>query len=387
MFSKRILLFDTITDGHHPDYLYNLILYYSEKPGVELNIVSGEAFIQYLKQYFSEGILPWKNIKIHTIPSKELQEIHQKSIYLRSFLEWRLMKKYAHQLGIKKVLLMYMDYFQLGIIFGRKSGLDISGIYFRPDFIKSPTGFYAKFKRLIFQAAMSSGNIKNLFILEEKIVPALKKLSSKTRVSAICEPIQLFPISENQTIEFSKKHQLPKEKLIFLNFGYLDERKGIEVFLEACQLLKKEHLKAIALVLIGPTKPDYQAKIEELIEKNKELSTYPIWGYLPANEVQIAFNLADWALVLYQNHLGSSSVLVRAALSGKPVLGTHLGQIGELTRNKKLGLAVDASNPIEIAKNLADIIENRVLIDHKAIQQFANENSIQAFGDAVNETI
>lgn len=387
MFSKRILLFDTITDGHHPDYLYNLILYYSQKPEVELHIVSGEGFKLYLTQYFKEGVLPWENIKIHAIDSEELQNIHQKSIYLRSFIEWRLMKKYALQLGVKKVLLMYMDYFQLGIIFGSKSGLDISGIYFRPDFIKNPNGFYAKFKRLVFQKAVRSGNLKSLFTLEEKNVPELQKFSDKTRVKYICEPIQLFSITQSQKDNFTNIHQLPQDKILFLNFGHLDDRKGIEVFLKACQQLSKEQLNSIALVLVGPTHPDYQTKIEAIIENIEGLKTYPIWGYLPANEVQIAFELSDWVLVLYQNHLGSSSVLVRSALAGKPVLGTNLGQIGELTRNRKLGLAVDASSPVEIAKALTDIIEDRFQIDKKAIQQFASENSIQAFGDAINETM
>ncbi|MFM6949241.1 MAG: glycosyltransferase [Aquirufa sp.] len=387
MFSKRILLFDTITDGHHPDYLYNLILYYSEKPEVELNIVSGEAFIQYLKQYFSEGILPWKNIKIHTIPSKELQKIHQKSIYLRSFIEWRLMKKYAHQLGIKKVLLMYMDYFQLGIIFGRKSGLDISGIYFRPDFIKSPTGFYAKFKRLIFQAAMSSGKLKTVFTLDHSSLTELQQLSSKTKVLPICEPIQKFKISEQENESFQIKYGIDKDKITFLILGYLDERKGIESFLEACKLIKKEYLNKICLILFGPMEEEYQQKIESLIETLPKLQIVKKWGYISYREGQMAFDNSDWGLVLYKNHFGSSSVLARASTSGIPVLGTQIGLIGDIIQNRKIGLALDESNPKIISKTLEDIIDNKVKIDKSAIQQFANENSIQAFGDAINEII
>lgn len=387
MFSKRILLFDTITDGHHPDYLYNLIVYYSEKTDIELHLLTGEAFSLYLQQYFEGGNLPWKNIHIHYIPQEEIQKIHQKSIYLRSFMEWRLMKQFALKLGIKKVLLMYMDYFQLGIIFGHKSDLEISGIYFRPDFTKNPNHLYAKIKRFILKKAMNSGQLKNLFTLEEKIVPELQQLSNKTKVFPICEPIQLFSVTEGQKIKFLENHPLPSNKIVLLNFGYLDERKGIEVFLEACKHLSKEQLNSIALMLVGPADPDYQTKINGLIANIDGLHTCKIWGYLPSNEVQIAFDLADWSLVLYQNHLGSSSVLVRSALAGKPVLGTHVGQIGALTKQRNLGLAIDASNPTEIAKALIDIIEKQVKIDKKAIQEFASENSIEAFGNVIESVM
>lgn len=387
MFSKRLLLFDSITDGHHPDYLYNLILYYSEKTEIELHILTGEAFLDYLRYYFEDGILPWKNILVHYIPQQEIEKIHQKSIYLRSFMEWRLVQQFALKLDIKKVLLMYMDYLQLGIIFGKKTNLEISGIYFRPDFTKNPEKFYSQIKRFIFKKTMDSGQLKNIFILEEKIVPELQSLSTKTNVLSLCEPIQMFAVSEKQKNEFAKLHQLPSNKLLFLNFGHLDERKGIEVFLEACQQLSKEQLNSIALMLVGPGPLEYRAKIEALIEKTEGLQVIKIWGYLPANEVQIAFELANWGLVLYQNHLGSSSVLVRAALAGNPVLGTHLGQIGELIHQKKLGLALDASDPAVIAKGLIDIIENKVKIDHSAIQQFASENSIEAFGNVIDSAL
>jgi len=387
MFSKRILLFDTITDGHHPDYLYNFILYYSEKTEVELHILTGKTFAVYLQQYLKDGILPWTNIVVHYIPQEEIQKIHQKSIFIRSFLEWKLMKEYALKLGIKKVLLMYMDYFQLGIIFSKKSDLEISGIYFRPDFAKNPNSFYSKIKKLILVKTMNSGHLKNLFTLEEKVVPELQKLSKKTKVCSICEPVQLFSLTEDKKISFAKIHQIPQNKILFLNFGYLDERKGIEVFLKACQQLSKDQLNSIALMLVGPIEKDYESKINDLISHVDGLQTCKMWGYLATNEIQITFDLADWALVLYQNHLGSSSVLVRAALAGKPVLGTDLGQIGELTNQRKLGLALDASNPADIAKAIIEIIEKRVKINHSAIQQFANENSIEAFGNVIDSAI
>jgi len=43
MATNRILLFDTIIDGHHPDYLIHLISYYSTQ-NVELFVASAAKF-------------------------------------------------------------------------------------------------------------------------------------------------------------------------------------------------------------------------------------------------------------------------------------------------------------------------------------------------------
>ncbi|MHA8067211.1 glycosyltransferase [Aquirufa sp. ROCK2-A2] len=383
MHKKRILLFDTITDGHHPDYLYNLMLYFGGREDVELLIVTGEKFLQFLDQYTLDGALPWTNIFLHTIPLSQLTNIHQKLIYRRSVVEWNLMLQYAEDLKADKALVMYMDYFQLGMILGKKASIDLSGICFRPDFTKNDTSFYGKVKKYMLKLAMNSGNLKTLFTLDARILSEIQALSDQTKVVSLCEPIQLFDIKEEEVQVFKSNVPVSTNKIRLINFGFLDERKGIEVFLEACKYLTEEEISQISLRLIGPVELSYQAKIEARLNEIKSLEVHTIWGYLPAREVQIAFEQSDWALVLYQNHIGSSSVVVRAALAGKPTLATNMGQIGELIQEKHLGISVDVSNAKAVAKALSDIIAQNTAIDHVAIKQFANENSIQAFGNAI----
>jgi hypothetical protein len=101
----------------------------------------------------------------------------------------------------------------------------------------------------------------------------------------------------------------------------------------------------------------------------------------------MAFDSTDWVLVLYRNHLGSSSVLVRAALAGKPVLSTHLGQIGQLTNTQDLGAVVDILETKDLANLLVKIIDQKMEIHHASIEKFASENSIKAFGDAINQAL
>jgi glycosyltransferase involved in cell wall biosynthesis len=385
MQKKRIILFDTITDGHHPDYLYNLMLYYGGNPAIELWVITGEYFTNYLKQFQPEGKSAWENIFFRLIPQKEIDALHQKSIYQRSIIEWNLMLKHAEDLDADHVLVMYLDYFQLGIILGKTTNLSISGIYFRPNFTQNPHSLYGKIKKMVLKLAMNSGKLKHLFVLEAPVQKELQKLSSKVQVNVLCEPVQCFDVNEEERQKFAQKYPQKKPKIDFLNFGYLDERKGIEVFLEACQHLSSEQIEHISLTLVGPVHPEYQSKIEAQIAQVKDLEVRRIWGYLPAREVQMAFDSTDWVLVLYRNHLGSSSVLVRAALAGKPVLSTHLGQIGQLTNTQDLGAVVDILETKDLANLLVKIIDQKMEIHHASIEKFASENSIKAFGDAINQ--
>jgi hypothetical protein len=79
--------------------------------------------------------------------------------------------------------------------------------------------------------------------------------------------------------------------------------------------------------------------------------------------------------------------VVRAALAGKPVLSTHLGQIGQLTTSHDLGAVVDILQTQELAKLLVKIIDQKMEIHQASIEKFASENSIKAFGDAINHAL
>jgi glycosyltransferase involved in cell wall biosynthesis len=112
-----------------------------------------------------------------------------------------------------------------------------------------------------------------------------------------------------------------------------------------------------------------------------------LFGYLPAQEVQICFELADVVLMLYQGHTGMSSVLVRAAMAGKAMLGTELGMIGELIRARGLGKVVDASDALAVGNALRDIQTAGLQVNEGACQQVAQENSLETFGATIARCI
>ena len=384
----RILLFDTILDGHHPDYLLHVIAYFSGRPDVDVVVVSGDKFNVDVEARREADQLVWgANVTFAGIAMDQIARLHAMNIYRRAFVEWHLVLDYATTHHATHILLMYFDYFQLPAWLGKRSPIPVSGISFRTNFFEDAAGFYPKFKKWMMARALQSGQVKNLFCLVQSLVPTIQRIAGPVHVAGLCDPIKSYAIPAEARVAFQVKHGIPTDKRVYLNFGFLDDRKGIEVFLKACgQLPPSEHAH-MCLVLAGPIAPAYLPQIEKAIAQVPSLQVISLFGYLPAQEVQMCFELADVVLMLYQGHTGMSSVLVRAAMAGKPMLGTELGMIGELIRARELGIAVDATDYLAVGNALRQIQTDGLKVHAEALQRVAEENSLQAFGDTIARCI
>jgi len=385
---NRILLFDTITDGHHPDYLIHLIGFYSGNKDVELYVSTGESFKSQFDARQKAEDNPWgENVTFLPIPTDKLNSIHSKSIYLRSIIEWNLLVETAKEINASQVLLMYFDYYQMGILIGKKASFPVSAIYFRPNFTENNNGVYPQIKKWMLSKVLKTGQIQNLFCLVHALVPYMKGQKTQTQIIPICDPIKQFQISKSEIAEFKNKFKVPTDKQIFLNFGYLDDRKGMEVFIDACSTLSKEALAKICLLLAGPVPEYYEKIIEAKLAQVPELEVIRCYGYLPAREVQICFEISDVVLILYQDFLNKSSVLIRAAMANKPTFATQTGMIGELVSKHNVGVTVDATSVSEVANELKAIINNGISYSEDNLKQLAEENSLNSFLSTIDQAI
>ena len=386
--TKRILLFDTITDGHHPDYLIHLIAYYSSQSDVALGVASGVLFkAQFDARQAEEGNVWGTNVEFIALSETRLQAIHSKSIYLRSMLEWNLFVETAKAFQAHHALLMFFDYIQLGILLGKRSPCSVSSIYFRPNFTLDSTGFYQRIKKWMLARVLQSGQIQHLFCLVKGLIPYMNGLSHSVQIHSLMDPVKSFEISKAARETFKKKYDLPAHKQIALCFGMLDDRKGLDFFLDACASLPMAEVEKLCLFLVGSIPADYQAKLEKKIAALPALEVRRAYGYMPAPEVQIAFESADFILILYQNFLNMSSVLIRAALAGKPSFATEAGMIGEMVAHYELGLTLDATSSTAVAAGLEKILANKISFSANNAQKIAAENSVEAFTSTIAQAL
>ncbi len=384
----RILLFDTILDGHHPDYLLYVIEHFSGRQDVEVVVVSGEQFRTNVESRRIADQLVWgSNVTFVGIPMDQIKRLYATNIYRRSFVEWNLMVDYAVMHQATHAILMYFDYFPLAAWLGKRSPIPVSGISFRTDFFEDASGFYPVLKKWLLGRALQSGQIHSLFCLVQSLVPAIRQIAGSARVEPLCDPIKSYAISSETREAFRLMHGIPADKKVYLNFGFLDDRKGMEVFLEGCKQIPPSEHEKMCLVLAGPIAPEYLPQIQAAIARVPSLQVITLFGYLPAQEVQICFELADVVLMLYQGHTGMSSVLVRGAMSGKAMLGTEVGMIGDLICSRGLGMVVDTTDALAVGNALRLIQTEGLGVDVEACQQVASENSIQTFGDTIARCI
>jgi glycosyltransferase involved in cell wall biosynthesis len=106
-------------------------------------------------------------------------------------------------------------------------------------------------------------------------------------------------------------------------------------------------------------------------------------SYIEATEVQHYYTMSDVILTTYQNHMGSSSALIRAALAKKPVLSSDFGLMGHLVRTRKLGRVCDSTSPQAIAAGIEQMLESNLsnLTDSVECDRLVAENSEQQLGN------
>lgn len=389
MASTNIVLFDTDSRGHHADYLTYLIAYHQANLDVSLVVVTDERLILTLQKQFANFT---KNLTFDGIPATEIHQLHQESIFKRSYQEWRLFCRYAVKHQATQGLLMYFDVFQVGLLFGSKPPCSVAGIYFRPDFHYHTIGFKAKLnafrKKGMLRLILGRKVIKTLFSLDKTAVGIIRSFASQTNVLPVSDPVQVYPANYGELTALRESLGLTAKRKTLLLFGFLDERKGVEKVFAAFKLMEKDVLAQIQLLLVGVIDPHYKQQIELEIQKlPASVSIKTVFEEIKGEKIQRYFEASDYVLALYQQHVGMSQIIIRAAISQKPLLASNFGLIGELVQTKSLGKTTDSADPEQIATLFRQAVVAEIPVDKKSMQQFAEENTDTAFAKTIFDTL
>ena len=390
---KRILLFDTIIDGHHPDYLTHLIRYWLAAPNGELIVAAPASFEPVVARLKGEHPGAGQAVRFVALSQPDIERVHGSSPLRRSFREWNLQLRYARMYRPTHLLLMYFDVFQAGLWLGRRAICPVSGIYFRPDFhYPTPSGLKARLamlrKRLILNGVLRQGVLANLFCLDHSVVAALRAVSFRTRILPLPDPVATYNVAPAEVTELRRRLGIEPGRRVLLLFGFLDERKGIEPLLDALKRLRPDLRSSVCLLLVGPIKPDYQATIDaRLATLDPAIQVVCEYAEIKGRLIQTYFELADFVLALYQRHVGMASVVVRAGVSGKPVLASDYGYLGQLVPQQQLGAVADSTDPVAIGNLLERALTGPLPYSPANLRQLAEANSDAAFARTIFDNL
>ena len=149
--------------------------------------------------------------------------------------------------------------------------------------------------------------------------------------------------------------------LQLLGVGRLVEKKGFDVFVEACAELRRRDIP-FAATIAGPDGP-HGAAIRELIADQGLEESFRLAGALSQRELFDEYMRAD-ALCLPCRVVGSDrdgmpNVLVEAMACGTPVVTTGISGIPELVSDGVNGLLVDPDDPAALASAIARLDSDR----------------------------
>ena len=146
------------------------------------------------------------------------------------------------------------------------------------------------------------------------------------------------------------KRDIHIKKLNILYVGSLVKLKGVQILIEA---LKKISHKNLKLSIIGDG--NYASKLKEFAKGDDRIIFY---GKLSNEEVQSFYKIADIVVVPSICYEVLGIVILEAFRAGTPVIGSNIGGIPEVIRDKYNGFLFEAGHVEQLKKILENVIEN-----------------------------
>ncbi len=184
-----------------------------------------------------------------------------------------------------------------------------------------------------------------------------EKVLGDLRLFAPSKPAQLVahPLYDNFGSILSKeearnKLKIPQDPFIFLFFGFIRKYKGLDLLLEAVQLLKEKNNSGFKILIAGEFYED-RKQYDDLIEK-LNIKDYLILktDFIPDSEVKYYLCAADAVVQPYRNAT-QSGVTPLAYHFEVPMIVTNVGGLPSLVPHNKVGLVCEP-NPAAIAQTM-----------------------------------
>jgi len=281
------------------------------------------------------------------------------SLLGRGRAQWSHARDILTQQG-GRVFLPFFDHAIYGSILDRRPvNGKISGIIFRPpnDFGYAPTlkRQADALRRWGTYIAARRPGLGPLFTLDEG---AAKASGARLRkLVFLADPAPDTKIFNNTQV-------IPRHdgRRWFLVFGALAERKGVFQLLEAARRLSPQAASRIGLRFVGKLDPadsvDFISQLETLKRTHPALALELDNRFVSDDELTCEISACDVVLAPYQNHIGSSGVVLWAAAAGKRLVCQNTGAMGHQVAEHKLGLGIDCTDPDTLSRALvADIAQ------------------------------
>jgi glycosyltransferase involved in cell wall biosynthesis len=145
----------------------------------------------------------------------------------------------------------------------------------------------------------------------------------------------------------------PTDRPIVLSVRRLVRRVGIDVLIEAAKEIVRHHPDLLVLIGgTGPLRQEFESRIKELdLEDHVRLL-----GFVPDNDLPIAYAAADYSIVPTQSLEGFGLVTIESMAAGTPSIVTPVGSLPEIANPLCKNLVLTGSRHDDIVVGLREIL-------------------------------
>jgi len=174
--------------------------------------------------------------------------------------------------------------------------------------------------------ALAAAPWQTLYHIDPIVYDYLRRHCRALRGRMRLAPDPIEPMPAMTTAQARRFLQVPEDGRYLVCSGQLDQRKGADLLIRAFARAKLG--PADRLLLVGKMNDVVRTALEEdgaALRRTGRLITFD--RYVSDEELSAANVAADVVVTPYPRHIGSASILIRAAAAGKRVLGSDFGWI------------------------------------------------------------
>jgi len=393
---RDMLVFEPDVEGHSQEWLRHLIEHAAtDRSRPSIAVAAPEALCQALARTLPADVMG--RVELRPLSARELHWCTHRRLSLAALARWWTMRRHLGQSGATSGLFLSLDLLALPLAIGLGGGgRTLSGILFRPSVhYRSFSGHKTRphervrdlRKDFLYRLMLRNPALGRVLSLDP-FFPAFaaRRYAHGQKVHHLPDPAH--PAATTADCD-SDTGGLPGDRIIFLLFGYLTERKGPLIVLDALERLPPAIAARIGVLFAGRIDPALQSRLDEA--RRRLVRAHPnLWididdRRLDEAELEGLVQRSSVILAPYQRFVGSSGVLLWAARAGRPVLAQDYGLVGRLTREHRLGLAVDSCSPLALSAAITQMAQlgPSSFVDVASAHAFAASQTPARFAAAV----
>jgi glycosyltransferase involved in cell wall biosynthesis len=378
-FVAELTLFELWSGGHTPNYIRWLVeAWQSQGPGTLRAIITNRFLKQH--EYVFRDLLNVPGSVIRWTAIDDADEVAIEAARTRAqavdsasgkasetagddtllSLYWTLLQKYGRKFPSRHILLMNLDEYLLPLSAGRAAPADLSGIFFRPNYIyrsKAVSDEFRIFDVVQEQLVRRSLNHPQLRLVFSYVPEVAEGLHGRetAKVIHLHNPVQLptrhASLVEKATIR--SRLGVPADRELFLFFGEIRGPKGLWKLLDSLRFLRADQEARICLAIVGQAEAVVEQRLASELKEigaSTQLMILRRAAYVDDTELFEWFTAADVVIAPYVRHAGTSGILLLAAAYRKPLISQDYGAMAKVVRENSLGLTVDTNDPTQLAR-------------------------------------